>query len=370
MALHDAGARPRQRGLGPLLEVGTYCGKSAVLPRRRGARRGHRAVHRRPSPRLGGEPGGLGAPRRRGRRPRDRPHGHAAVLPPHDRRRADSRTRSSPSSATRRPLPRAWKTPLAFLFIDGGHGDDPALADYRGWTPHLARRRPARDPRRVPGPGRRRPPALRALLRRHRVRRLRRRQRHRQPPRPPPHADLRGGRRRSRCRLRDSGSHTLASRRRAATGYRRRERSASLSDARYEQLVDGSETGGQALAAEESGGGGDAVRGLRRRGGLPPRCSSTARRRGSRSPRGTRSRSSTRRRGSGSAAPTRTACAPLRPCPTASSAMTHSAVSAAVTHGRSDTQRTPRSRHHELSPTLAHARVRASAPVIAPHSTG
>ncbi len=28
-------------------------------------------------------------------------------------------------------------TALAFLFIDGGHGDEPARADYAGWVPHL-----------------------------------------------------------------------------------------------------------------------------------------------------------------------------------------------------------------------------------------
>jgi len=32
----------------------------------------------------------------------------------------------------------AWQTPLSFLFIDGGHGDDPARLDYEGWTPHVA----------------------------------------------------------------------------------------------------------------------------------------------------------------------------------------------------------------------------------------
>ena len=31
----------------------------------------------------------------------------------------------------------AWSTPLAFLFIDGGHGDEPAESDYAGWTPHV-----------------------------------------------------------------------------------------------------------------------------------------------------------------------------------------------------------------------------------------
>jgi hypothetical protein len=31
-----------------------------------------------------------------------------------------------------------WSTPAAFVFIDGGHGVDPARADYTGWTPHVA----------------------------------------------------------------------------------------------------------------------------------------------------------------------------------------------------------------------------------------
>jgi predicted O-methyltransferase YrrM len=32
---------------------------------------------------------------------------------------------------------RHWTTPLALLFIDGGHTLEAALGDYRGWTPHL-----------------------------------------------------------------------------------------------------------------------------------------------------------------------------------------------------------------------------------------
>jgi len=31
-----------------------------------------------------------------------------------------------------------WRMPLAFLFIDGGHGEEPARSDYEGWTPHVA----------------------------------------------------------------------------------------------------------------------------------------------------------------------------------------------------------------------------------------
>ena len=33
---------------------------------------------------------------------------------------------------------RFWSSPLAFLFIDGGHGEEPARLDYLGWTPHVA----------------------------------------------------------------------------------------------------------------------------------------------------------------------------------------------------------------------------------------
>jgi len=32
---------------------------------------------------------------------------------------------------------RWWQTPLAFCFIDGGHGVDPARLDYEGWTPKV-----------------------------------------------------------------------------------------------------------------------------------------------------------------------------------------------------------------------------------------
>jgi predicted O-methyltransferase YrrM len=31
-----------------------------------------------------------------------------------------------------------WSTPLALCFIDGGHGAEPARADYEGWSPHVA----------------------------------------------------------------------------------------------------------------------------------------------------------------------------------------------------------------------------------------
>ena len=35
-------------------------------------------------------------------------------------------------------ISQTWSTMLAFLFIDGGHGVEPATRDYLGWTPHVA----------------------------------------------------------------------------------------------------------------------------------------------------------------------------------------------------------------------------------------
>jgi predicted O-methyltransferase YrrM len=31
-------------------------------------------------------------------------------------------------------LARHWQTPLSLVFIDGGHGEEPAHADYDGWA--------------------------------------------------------------------------------------------------------------------------------------------------------------------------------------------------------------------------------------------
>lgn len=31
-----------------------------------------------------------------------------------------------------------WTTPLSFVFIDGGHGEEPARLDFEGWAPRVA----------------------------------------------------------------------------------------------------------------------------------------------------------------------------------------------------------------------------------------
>lgn len=35
-------------------------------------------------------------------------------------------------------IARNWDTQVSFLFIDGGHGVEPATCDYQLWTPHVA----------------------------------------------------------------------------------------------------------------------------------------------------------------------------------------------------------------------------------------
>jgi len=37
-----------------------------------------------------------------------------------------------------RVVARHWSTPLSFVFIDGGHGEEPARLDYEGWSGHVA----------------------------------------------------------------------------------------------------------------------------------------------------------------------------------------------------------------------------------------
>lgn len=138
-ALHRAGAVAAASGLGPLLEVGTYCGKSAVYL-------GEAA-------RVGGSVL-VSVDHHRGSEENQAGWEH------HDTAVVDPRTgRMDTLPCARRTIEAAgleaavilavgssttvasvWSTPLALLFIDGGHGADVAWADYRAWTPHVARR--------------------------------------------------------------------------------------------------------------------------------------------------------------------------------------------------------------------------------------
>jgi predicted O-methyltransferase YrrM len=137
MALYQAGRQAADTGLGrPLLEVGTYCGKSAVYLGAAARERGtvlFSIDHHRGS------------------------EENQAGWAHHDQTLVDSRTgKMDTLPFARRTIEDAglegtvvlivggsvtvassWQTPLAFLFIDGGHGADVAWADYHSWTPKV-----------------------------------------------------------------------------------------------------------------------------------------------------------------------------------------------------------------------------------------
>lgn len=137
LALYRAALDAAGRVRGPLLEVGTYCGKSALYLGA-AARRAHTVAvsvdHHRGSEET--QPGWE--------------HFDPEVLDP-----TSGRVDTLPFA--RRSLAAAgmedcvilvvgesgtvaalWDRPLALLFIDGGHGEQVAWADYEGWSPKVA----------------------------------------------------------------------------------------------------------------------------------------------------------------------------------------------------------------------------------------
>ncbi len=136
LALHAAAAAA-DAALGPFLEVGTYCGKSAVYLGSAARRAGtvlYTVDHHR-----GSEENQAGWEHHDARLVDERT-GRMDTLPFFRRTMEDSGLEDvvvavvGPSSA----VARTWATPLGFLFIDGGHAADVAHADYDGWMPHLA----------------------------------------------------------------------------------------------------------------------------------------------------------------------------------------------------------------------------------------
>jgi predicted O-methyltransferase YrrM len=133
LALYEAGLAAH----GPLLEIGSYCGKSAVYLG--AAARQRNSVlfsidHHRGSEEMGPawdhhDPDVVDA--RTGRMdslPFFRATIAAAAL-------EDVVIGIVGDSAT---IAKHWTTPLGLVFIDGAHSDEPAQADYEGWSPKLA----------------------------------------------------------------------------------------------------------------------------------------------------------------------------------------------------------------------------------------
>jgi predicted O-methyltransferase YrrM len=134
-ALYEAGLAVAVDG--PLLEVGSYCGKSAVYLGA-AARERRRLLfsvdhHRGSEENQPGwewhEPDVV-----------DRAIGKMDTLPLFRRTVHDAGLEGTVVAVVG-DSPRVaaiWATPLGLLFIDGGHGEDPARSDYEGWTPHVA----------------------------------------------------------------------------------------------------------------------------------------------------------------------------------------------------------------------------------------
>ena len=134
LALHDAGVEAGQ--LGPLLEIGSYCGKSAVYLG--AAARAASTVlfsvdHHRGSEE--NQPGWEW----HDRQVVDPATGRIDTLPFFRRtlEAADLEDVVVGVVGYSVPIARAWRTPLGLVFIDGGHAEDVAMADYRSWAPHL-----------------------------------------------------------------------------------------------------------------------------------------------------------------------------------------------------------------------------------------
>ncbi len=134
LALHDAArAVPVD---GPWLEIGSYCGKSAVYLGAAARARGtvlfaldhHRGSEENQPGWEWHEPDLV-----------DPAVGRIDTLP-HFRRTVHDAGLEGTVVAVVGDSPAVaanWATPLAFLFIDGGHGSEPAHRDFEGWTPHV-----------------------------------------------------------------------------------------------------------------------------------------------------------------------------------------------------------------------------------------
>ncbi|MCQ8770107.1 class I SAM-dependent methyltransferase [Streptomyces telluris] len=136
LALHAAAEEAARLAL-PLLEVGTYCGRSTILLAAAAREAGVTAVtvdHHRGSEEQ--QPGWEyhdaslvdEAVGRMDTLPSFRRTLHQAGLEEH----VVAIVGRSPLAAS------LWAAPLGLVFIDGGHTDEHATADYEGWVPHLA----------------------------------------------------------------------------------------------------------------------------------------------------------------------------------------------------------------------------------------
>ncbi|WP_372501093.1 class I SAM-dependent methyltransferase [Streptomyces meridianus] len=137
LALYAAAVEAARLGL-PLLEVGTYCGRSTILLA--GAARAAGTVAVTVDHHRGSEE----------QQPGWEYHDSSVVDPvtglmdtlPTFRRTLFAAGLEEYVVALVGRSPRAaalWGSPLGLVFVDGGHTDEHASADYEGWAPHIVR---------------------------------------------------------------------------------------------------------------------------------------------------------------------------------------------------------------------------------------
>ncbi len=133
LALHDAAALVPEGG-SPMLEIGSYCGKSAVYLGAAAQARGtvlfaldhHRGSEENQAGWEWHEPDLV-----------DPEVGLIDTLPRFRRTVHDAGLEGSVIALVgdSPTVGRVWNIPLSFLFIDGGHGTEPAHRDFELWTP-------------------------------------------------------------------------------------------------------------------------------------------------------------------------------------------------------------------------------------------
>jgi predicted O-methyltransferase YrrM len=136
-ALHRAGLLAGESGLGPLLEIGSYCGKSAVWLGSAAAATGtvlfsvdhHRGSDENQAGWEHHDPDVV-----------DPATGRMDTLPWFRRTLAEAALEDVVVGVIGRSVTVAqhWGRALALLFIDGGHGEDVVRADERAWVGHVA----------------------------------------------------------------------------------------------------------------------------------------------------------------------------------------------------------------------------------------
>jgi predicted O-methyltransferase YrrM len=135
-------AAQRYAAAGPVLEVGSYCGKSAIYLAA-GVRAARASGVRQPVVTVDHHRGS------EEHQPGWEYHDPALVDPATGRLDTLPRLRATLAAAgleddvvavvgRSADVARFWRTPLGLLFIDGGHSEAAAQADYAGWAPWVA----------------------------------------------------------------------------------------------------------------------------------------------------------------------------------------------------------------------------------------